>query len=60
MNSMKPAEWAMLALLSFFWGGSFFFVKVALHDLQPFTIVWLRVSLGRASSCSAVAKLRKG
>jgi drug/metabolite transporter (DMT)-like permease len=45
MGSMKPSEWAMLLLLSLFWGGSFFFVKVALRELQPFTIVWLRVSL---------------
>ncbi len=57
MGSMKPSEWAMLLLLSIFWGGSFFFVKVALHELSPFTIVWLRVSLG-ALILIAVARLR--
>lgn len=45
MNSMKPSEWAMLVLLSVFWGGSFFFVEIALRGFQPFAIVCLRVVL---------------
>jgi len=45
VGSMKPAEWGMLILLSIFWGGSFFFVEIALHDFQPFTVVFLRVTL---------------
>lgn len=45
MSSMKPAEWGMLLLLSVFWGGSFFFVEIALRDFQPFTLVFLRVTL---------------
>ena len=45
VGSMKPAEWGMLILLSIFWGGSFFFVEIALRDFQPFTVVFLRVSL---------------
>ena len=43
MNSMKPSEWAMLVLLSVFWGGSFFFIEIALRGFQPFSIVFLRV-----------------
>jgi drug/metabolite transporter (DMT)-like permease len=42
---MKPSEWAMLVVLSVFWGGSFFFVEVALRGFQPFAIVFLRVVL---------------
>ena len=42
---MKPSEWAMLVLLSVFWGGSFFFVEVALRGFEPFAIVFLRVVL---------------
>jgi drug/metabolite transporter (DMT)-like permease len=42
---MRPIEWGMLILLSIFWGGSFFFVEIALRDIQPFTIVFLRVAL---------------
>lgn len=45
MGSMKPFEWAMLLVLSVFWGGSFFFVEVALRGFQPFAIVFLRVVL---------------
>ena len=45
MSSMKPSEWAMLVLLSVFWGGSFFFVEIALRGFQPFAIVCLRVVL---------------
>jgi drug/metabolite transporter (DMT)-like permease len=40
---MKPSEWAMLILLSIFWGGSFFFVEIALRGFQPFALVFLRV-----------------
>ena len=35
----------MLILLSILWGGSFFFVGVAVNDLPPLTIVALRVSI---------------
>jgi len=45
MSSMKPAEWGMLILLSIIWGGSFFFTEIALRDFQPFTVVFLRVTL---------------
>jgi drug/metabolite transporter (DMT)-like permease len=45
MSSMKPSEWAMLVVLSVFWGGSFFFIEVALRGFQPFAIVFLRVVL---------------
>ncbi len=44
-KTMTPAEWAMLLTLSLFWGGSFFFVGVAVKELPPLTIVALRVSL---------------
>ena len=45
MSSMKPNEWGMLVLLSIFWGGSFFFVEIALRSFQPFTVVFLRVTI---------------
>jgi len=45
MSSMKPTEWAMLVLLSIFWGGSFFFVEIALRGFQPFALVFLRVTI---------------
>jgi drug/metabolite transporter (DMT)-like permease len=44
-KSMSSIEWFLLFLLSFLWGGSFFFSKVALSELQPLTIVLARVSI---------------
>jgi drug/metabolite transporter (DMT)-like permease len=42
---MKPTEWAMLVLLSIFWGGAFFFVEIALRGFQPLALVFLRVTI---------------
>ncbi|MGA8259534.1 MAG: DMT family transporter [Arenicellales bacterium] len=44
-KTMGPVEWSLLIILSVLWGGSFFFVAVAVHGLPPFTIVGLRVAL---------------
>ncbi len=45
MTSMRPVEWALLALLSAIWGCSFFFIAVALRGFHPFTLVFVRVAL---------------
>ncbi len=44
-HAMTGAQWVMLLTLSVLWGGSFFFVGVAVKELPPFTIVTLRVTL---------------
>lgn len=44
-QTMGPAQWTTLVILSILWGGSFFFAEVALAALPPFTIVLLRVGL---------------
>lgn len=44
-RSMTSAEWAMLLALSVLWGGSFFFVGIAVKELPPISIVALRVGL---------------
>lgn len=44
-RGMTASEWAMLVGLSILWGGSFFFSRVALAALPPFTLVALRVGL---------------
>jgi drug/metabolite transporter (DMT)-like permease len=44
-GSMGPFEWLLLVTLSVLWGGSFFFSKVALYELPPFTVVLARVGL---------------
>jgi len=45
VKSMGPREWFQLIFLSLLWGGSFFFSKVALSELCPFTVVLGRVSI---------------
>ncbi len=42
---MHRNDWIRLIVLSLLWGGSFFFVEVALRGLPVLTIVWLRVAL---------------
>jgi len=44
-KTMGFVEWLLLILLSFVWGGSFFFIEVILTQWQPFTIVLGRVSI---------------
>jgi drug/metabolite transporter (DMT)-like permease len=45
MPAMGAVEWALLLALSVLWGGSFFFVKLAVAELPPFTVVLGRVGL---------------
>ncbi len=47
-RAMTPGEWGLLLLLSLLWGGSFFFIGVAVKELPPLTIVTARVSLAAA------------
>lgn len=47
-RTMTSSEWGMLLVLSLLWGGSFFFVGVAVKELPPVTIVVLRVGLAAA------------
>ncbi|QCI64759.1 DMT family transporter [Phreatobacter stygius] len=46
---MSPRDWALLLTLSVLWGGSFFFVKLALADLPPLTVVLARVTIAAAT-----------
>jgi len=48
-QTMGAAQWVTLVVLSILWGGSFFFVQVAVTALPPFTIVLLRVGLAAAA-----------
>ncbi len=44
-QSMNLPDWLMLIALSVLWGGSFFFVGIAVTALPPLTIVLTRLSL---------------
>jgi drug/metabolite transporter (DMT)-like permease len=47
-NRIDPRDWFLLGLLSMLWGGSFFFNGVALRELPPLTLVFLRVAIASA------------
>lgn len=42
---MGATEWVLLVAMSVLWGGSFFFAKVVLAELPPFTLVLGRTAL---------------
>jgi drug/metabolite transporter (DMT)-like permease len=54
---MALRVWLWLLSLSVLWGGSFFFAKVALSELGPFTVVFARVALA-ATAFALVVPLR--
>jgi drug/metabolite transporter (DMT)-like permease len=51
---MGAFEWVLLLFLSVLWGGSFFFAKIAVLEMAPFTIVLCRVAIGAAILAVAV------
>jgi drug/metabolite transporter (DMT)-like permease len=55
---MGPRAWAMLVALSALWGGSFFFVGVAVREWPPLPIVLARVAIAAAALWAAVLLLR--
>lgn len=54
---MTPLEWALLLALSVLWGGSFFFVGVAVEALPTLTIVAVRVALAAIILLAALRAL---
>lgn len=46
---MRSGDWGRLLALSVLWGGSFFFIAVAVKAVPPLTLVTLRVSLAAAT-----------
>jgi len=47
-HTMTATEWGLLVALSMLWGGSFFFIAIAVTALPPLTVVAVRVTLGAA------------
>ena len=45
---MGALDWGLLLLLSILWGGTFFFGKIAVREISPFTIVLARVGIAAA------------
>lgn len=55
--AMGLMEWGLLISLSILWGGSFFFVGVAVKELPPLTIVFARVGIAALALWSALILL---
>lgn len=43
---MSAVDWVLLIILAILWGGSFFFMAIALRELSPLTAVAWRIGLG--------------
>ncbi|MFD2205466.1 DMT family transporter [Kiloniella antarctica] len=57
-SSMGTREWLMLVVLSILWGGSFFFVGIAVSELEPLTIVTFRVGLAAITLWVVIGVMR--
>ena len=47
-RTMSTADWVTLLVLALLWGGSFFFIEVALRGFDPLTLVFARTAVGAA------------
>jgi drug/metabolite transporter (DMT)-like permease len=45
---MSAMDWLLLVLLSLLWGGSFYFAKVAVLEIPPLTLAFVRVLIAAA------------
>ena len=56
-GTMSALAWFLLVALSVLWGGSFFFVGVAVAEIPPLTLVTLRVAIAAAMLWAALPLL---
>lgn len=56
-GAMSALAWFLLVALSVLWGGSFFFVGVAVAEIPPLTLVTLRVAIAAAMLWAALPLL---
>ena len=54
---MSAVVWAQLLLLGAIWGGSFFFARIAVEEIAPFTLVLLRALSGRGIDLDPAVEL---
>lgn len=60
MNKMTHQDWLLLVLLSLVWGGSFLLARVAVQEIPPLTLVFLRVALAAITLNLVLPFLRIG
>ncbi len=54
-STISPRVWALLSLLGLLWGGSFFFARIAVVEIPPLWLVFLRVSIAAVALHSYLA-----
>ena len=54
---MTGREWGLMGVLAILWGVSFFFSKVALAELPPFTLVLGRFGIAALALTSGLASI---
>lgn len=47
--NISPAIWGLILLLGAIWGGSFFFARIAVAEINPFVLVMERVAIAAAA-----------
>jgi len=55
---LKPKHWLIFIILGIIWSASFLWIKIALHEIGPITLVAYRVLLGLLFSALAMLILR--
>lgn len=45
---MRTRDWLLLIVLSIIWGSSFMFIKIALRELSPFFLIFVRLNIAAA------------
>ncbi|MET0600319.1 MAG: DMT family transporter [Mesorhizobium sp.] len=48
-TTMTAGDWLLVLLLGALWGGSFFFARIAVGEIAPLTLVFLRVAIAAAA-----------
>lgn len=55
---MKPREWAVFVALGLIWGSSFLWIKVAIQEVDAFTLVGWRLLFGTLGMVAVIALRR--
>jgi drug/metabolite transporter (DMT)-like permease len=56
--TMSATDWLLLVVLSVFWGGSFYFAKIAVAEIPPLTLALGRVGMAAAALAAVAHVLR--
>lgn len=54
-TTMNGRDWGILVALAAIWGGAFVFIGVAVRHVDPFTYVWLRLTIAAAAMWAFLA-----